>query len=255
MSQAQLWLVAAVGLALGSFLNVAIVRLQTQPNLWRLAWPPSHCPNCQAAIIWRDKLPVLSWCLLKGRCRACQRRIRWRYPLVELGTGAVAVIIALAFGPTPAGLSALLLSAWLIILSGIDQDSYWLPDHLTLSGLWLGLLSATLYHHTTPVEAIIGAVLGYSVLASLNAGYRQLCGRDGMGGGDFKLLAMLGAWLGASALPAILLLAAGGGSLWALGGILWAGRARDHPLAFGPWLAAAGWITLIWGHEWHIITG
>ena len=255
MTSAALVFIATMGLALGSFLNVVIARLPTDWRLSALVWPASQCPHCQSTIGWLEKLPVLGWLICQGHCRACQQPIRLRYVLIEAGSALVAVLVINQFGLTPAGLSALVLSAWLIVLSGIDQDTLLLPDCLTLSGLWLGLLSATLYHHTTPIEAITGAALGYSVLAGLNAGYYWLTGREGMGGGDFKLLAMLGAWLGVSALPAILLLAAGGGTLWALGGMLWARRSRYAMMAFGPWLAAAGWITLIWGHEWQKIIG
>lgn len=249
MNSALLISTAVLALAVGSFINVLIYRLPLQLGL---VWPNSQCPECHTAILWRDNIPLLGWLHRRGRCRACHGWISLRYPIVEAASAMAAVIVVLEFGFGPAGLSALVLSAWLLLLAGIDQDTRFLPDCLTISGLWVGLLLSTLYLHTSPTEAITGAAGGYLLLATLNAGYRGLRGRDGMGGGDFKLLAMLGAWLGLSALPMILLIAAVAGSLWALAALVRGQININDALPFGPWLAMAGWITLVWGHDWPI---
>ncbi len=242
--------ILAVALCIGSFVNVVIHRLPVRLRASDVIRSPSCCPKCHERIRWRDNLPLIGWLLCQGRCRDCHQIISPRYPIIEGLSGATAVFAIHHFGFNAAGLSAALLGFWLLALSAIDMDTRLLPDFLTLSGLWLGLLLAVHGVHIQASEAIMGAALGYALLAGLNAAYRGLRGHDGMGGGDFKLFGMLGAWLGPSALPAILLIAAGGGSLWALASAIAKREKTACSIAFGPWLALAGWVTLIWGHEW-----
>lgn len=258
------WLfLTLVLLAVGSFLNVVISRIpaavfaeleggDSPEPIRQLFWPPSRCPGCKASIRWHDNLPVLGWLICQGRCRDCHQRIGWRYPTAELLMAAAGVCIAARFGLTAEGLGLVLLSAWLISLALIDLETRLLPDLLTLSGLWLGLLAACLGLYVSPTEAIAGAAAGYGLLALPNALYRLWRGHDGMGGGDFKLMALLGAWLGPQALPAVTLLAAGGGLLQAALLTIAGRRQTGQSIAFGPWLAAAGWFTVVWGYEWSL---
>ncbi len=251
-------------LSLGSFLNVVISRLptaviaeldgdQSTSPLGSLLWPKSHCPQCQDPLRWHDNLPLLGWALCRGRCRDCQCRIGWRYPLTEFMMALAGLLIGMQFGLTAEGLALLALSAWLISLAMIDVETRLLPDLLTLSGLWLGLLLASLGLGISPTKAIIGAMAGYLLLAIPNALYRCWRGDDGMGGGDFKLLALIGAWLGPSALPLVLLLACGGGLMQVMIRHFAQHTDAKQSIAFGPWLAAAAWITVVWGHEWPIL--
>ncbi len=239
-------LVAILGLTVGSFLNVAIYRFASGKGT--LIAPASHCPHCNHAIRWHDNIPLLGWLICRGHCRDCQQPIHWQYPLIEALTALMAIAVVQRFGLGLPAYSAWLISAWLIVLAGIDWHTRLLPDGLTLSGLWMGLVIAPWAIHVSPSHAIFGAALGYSSLWALNASYRHYAGHDGMGGGDFKLLALIGAWVGAQGLPLVLLLAAGGGSIWAIAGLISGTRGRYDTLAFGPWLAVGGWITLLWGH-------
>ncbi|MEX0449450.1 A24 family peptidase [Spiribacter sp. 221] len=249
-------LIGLVGLCVGSFINVVIHRLpltmadmDPSPGMHTIIAGRSRCPHCRQVIRWRDNIPLIGWLRRLGRCRDCQAPISLRYPIIEALMGIGGLLVIARFGLTPAGLSAFLLTAWLLALAGIDQTTRLLPDRLTLSGLWLGLLVAAGGIHLEAREAILGVVAGYISLSGLNAGFRLLRGQDGMGGGDFKLMAMLGAWLGPGSLPLVMLFAAGGGTLWSL----LAGPGRGHPLPeqipFGPWLALAGWITLVWPYD------
>lgn len=210
-------------------------------NLWT---PRSHCPGCQARLAWHQLIPVLSWLVLKGRCAACHGPIALRYPLVELTAAVLAVAVAREFGFTAAGAGAILLVWTLLALALIDLDTQLLPDDLTLPLLWLGLAFNLWEVHAALPDAVLGAMLGYGVLWAVYWVYRGLTGREGMGYGDFKLLAALGAWLGWQALPALVVLAAGAGAL--VGGILIAtGRLRrEVPIPFGPYLAGAGVLVL-----------
>ncbi len=253
-------LIGIIGLCIGSFINVVIHRLprtmteaDPTPGMAGILAGRSRCPHCRQVIWWRDNIPLFGWIRRLGRCRHCRSPISLRYPLIEALMAIGGLLVTARFGITPAGFSAFLLTAWLLALAGIDHATRLLPDTLTLSGLWLGLLLATWGIHGDASQAVLGAAIGYAALSSLNAGFHLLRGCDGMGGGDFKLMAMLGAWLGPGALPLVMLLAAGGGTLWSL----LTGPARRRPLpahiAFGPWLAMAGWITLVWPHEWGAI--
>ncbi|MCK8516306.1 A24 family peptidase [Methylonatrum kenyense] len=256
-----------LGLVIGSFLNVVILRLpRMMERDWRagareilelepvdqpaisLSRPGSHCPRCQQAIRARDNVPVLSWLLLRGRCRHCQAGIPVRYPLVEALSAILSVLVAWQFGWTVELLPALVLTWSLIALSGIDLDHQLLPDSITLPLIWLGLLlSLVPVFAPDPQAAIIGAVAGYLSLWSVFHAFRLLTGKEGMGYGDFKLLAALGAWLGWAALPMIILLSALVGAVAGILMILLLGRDRQLPIPFGPYLAGAGWLALLWG--------
>lgn len=266
---------AVIGLLVGSFLNVVILRLPRimeqewlqecsellanqpsatvntpeQPNrkLLGLSLPGSHCWSCGTAIKPWDNIPVLSWLLLRGRCRACKAKISPRYPLIELLTAAFSVVVVWQLGPTGATLAALVLTWGLIALAMIDIDTQLLPDSLTQPMLWLGLLLSLGGTFTDPTSAILGAAGGYLLLWILVHAFRLVTGKAGMGAGDFKLLALVGAWLGWQILPQVLLLSALSGILTGLA-LIASGRARaGQPIPYGPSLALAGWISLIWG--------
>jgi leader peptidase (prepilin peptidase)/N-methyltransferase len=261
--------ITLLGLSVGSFLNVVIYRL---PKIMEAQWtrdcrehlgqavdpetkpfnlnrPASHCPACQHKIKPWENIPVISWLLLRGRCSNCQQPISMRYPIIEAVTALLSIAVASHFGVTWAAAAALLLTWALISLSMIDFDVQLLPDNITLPFLWLGLLLSLAALFTDPKSAIIGAVAGYLSLWSIYQLFKRLTGKEGMGYGDFKLLAMLGAWLGWQYLPQIILLSALVGALVGISLILLRGRDRNIPIPFGPYLAAAGWISLMWGEQ------
>jgi leader peptidase (prepilin peptidase)/N-methyltransferase len=265
-----------LGLLVGSFLNVVILRVPVMlERRWRaealaldgktppeeapfdLIRPRSCCPGCKAPITAAQNIPVLSYLLLKGRCAGCGRGIGLRYPLYELATGLASALVAWRFGFEPACLGALLLTWFLVALAGIDLDTQLLPDDLTLSLLWLGLLVNLVLPvanpgATLPVDlhaAVIGAIAGYGALWSLYHLFRLLTGKEGMGYGDFKLLAALGAWLGWQMLLPIILGAAGVGAVVGIALILFRRHDRGVPIPFGPFLAAAGWLVLLFGRD------
>ena len=212
-----------------------------------LAYPPSHCPHCKHPIRPWHNVPVIAWLWLRGRCPDCGAGISCRYPIVEGLTGIVSVYLGLQFGATPLLAGALLLSWALITLAVIDMDTQLLPDDITLPLLWLGLLFNLTTGFVPLADAVIGAVAGYLLLWSLYWGFKLLTGKEGMGYGDFKLLAALGAWLGWQSLPMILLLSSLVGAVVGIGLILLTRRGREVPIPYGPYLAAAGWISLVWG--------
>jgi len=259
-------------LCVGSFLNVVIHRLPIIMNRdWReqsiayleledqfndedksvynLSKPESHCPNCQHKIRWFENLPVISYLFLKGKCSNCKNKISIRYPTIELATALISVLIAKHFGWSPQLLPALILTWGMIAMVGIDFDHQLLPDSLTLPLLWLGLLVNTQSIFVDPVTAIIGAVCGYLSLWTIYWVFKLLTGKEGMGHGDFKMLAMVGAWLGWQVLPITMLLAAGVGLLVMIPQMLFLGRDRTKAFAFGPFIGIAGWIMLIWGEK------
>ena len=272
-------LVFLLGLLVGSFLNVVIYREPIRmQNEWRdeaerilgrepaarpdfnLIKPRSACPGCKAPITALQNIPVLSWLYLRGRCAGCGMRIAARYPLIELLTATLSAVVAWRYGFTVATLCGLVLTWFLIALSGIDYDTQYLPDSMTLPLLWLALLAslwvpaaasgavvATL--PVAPERAVLGAIAGYLSLWSVYQLFKLLTGKEGMGYGDFKLLAALGAWLGPSMLLPIVLLSAGVGSIAGIAMILMLGRDKQLPIPFGPYLAAAGWIAMIWGQD------
>ena len=273
------WVAGLFGLLVGSFLNVVIHRLPRMmqaeaeseareilgahaspdaPTLvatprFNLLTPRSRCPSCGHAITAWQNLPLVSWLWLRGRCAGCRTPISVRYPLVELLTGLGFAVIGWQFGATLETLYGCVIVAFLIAMSGIDFDTQYLPDSLTLPLLWLGLLAAVISGRgagpfpVAPTEAIVGAAVGYLCLWSVYWLFRLITGREGMGRGDFKLLAALGAWLGWTAIPLIVMLSALVGAL--LGGVLIVFRGRDHqlPMPYGPFLAAAGFVALLWG--------
>lgn len=258
-------LLTAAFLAVGSFLNVVAHRLpimlergwradaralldlnavaEGQPfNLWH---PRSACPACGEPIPWRRNVPLVSWALLRGRCEDCGTRISPRYPLVEALTAALGLVVVDAWGWQWLTLALLFFSWSLLALAVIDFETHLLPDQLTLPLLWVGLPAAAVFGQVTPAEAIGGAAAGYLTLWGLYWAFRALTGKDGMGHGDFKLFAALGAWLGVAALPAVALLASLGGLVCALALIAFKAMRREDPIPFGPFLAAAGWVTLL----------
>lgn len=260
---------AGLGLLIGSFLNVVILRLPR-----RLEWqwqrdsreilgepeaydppPPgivverSHCPHCKRQLSWYENIPVFSWAIQRGRCRGCGTRISLQYPLVELVTMLLFVACVWRFGFGWQGFGAIVLTCFLIALAGIDLRTRLLPDQLTLPLLWLGLIASVENLYMGPKAALLGAMAGYLSLWSVYWVFKQLTGKEGMGHGDFKLLAALGAWVGLKGiLPTVLLSSLVGaviGSIW----LAAKGRDRATPIPFGPYLAVAGWIVFFWGQS------
>jgi leader peptidase (prepilin peptidase)/N-methyltransferase len=261
-----------LGLIVGSFLNVVIHRVPLMlQRQWRsecrellelekstsadanetarfnLVVPGSHCPHCGHKIRAYENIPLLSYLVLGGKCSACGGRISLRYPAVELLSGLLALAVAWQFGFTVQTLSALIFTWTLIALSGIDIDHQLLPDNITLPLLWLGLSLSLGAVFVELREAVIGAAAGYLSLWLVYHAFRLLTGKEGMGYGDFKLFAVIGAWLGWAALPLVILLSSLVGAAVGLSLILLRGRDRSVPIPFGPYLAAAGWIAMLWG--------
>ncbi|MGL6308439.1 prepilin peptidase [Aeromonas veronii] len=271
-------LVFLFSLMIGSFLNVVIHRLPimlerewqaeyrgyfspdeeaTVPERYNLMVPRSACPHCGHAITALENIPLLSWLWLKGRCRDCQAPISARYPLVELLTALLSVAVAMVITPGWGTLAALLLTWVLVALTFIDLDKMLLPDQLTLPLLWGGLLFNLASGFVPLADAVIGAMAGYLVLWSLYWAFKLLTGKEGMGYGDFKLLAALGAWLGWQALPIILLLSSLVGAVIGISLIALQKHHQGKPIPFGPYLAIAGWIALLWGDtitRWYLST-
>lgn len=266
------WILCAgiLGLAAGSFLNVVIYRLPVMLERdWRaqcaeflnpageapprekfnLAAPRSKCPKCGHSIRAYENIPVVSYLLLRGRCSSCSAKISPRYPVIELATGILSATVAWRFGYTLQGAGALLLTYVLIALTMIDFDHQLLPDNITLPFLWLGLLLSVFNIFTDMQSSILGAVAGYLILWTVYQVFKWATGKEGMGYGDFKLLALLGAWMGWQALPAIILLSSLVGAVVGIALIIFARRDRRIPIPFGPYLAAAGWIYLLWGTQ------
>jgi leader peptidase (prepilin peptidase)/N-methyltransferase len=266
---------AGFGLLVGSFLNVVILRLPR-----RLEWqwkrdsldvlgepevydppPPgivverSHCPHCKHPLSWYENIPVFSWLALRGRCRHCSAPISVQYPLVELLTMLLVLCCVWQFGFGWKGFGAIVFSCFLVALSGIDLRTQLLPDQLTLPLMWLGLVASIDPLYLTAKQALVGAIIGYLSLWSVWWVFKQLTGKEGMGHGDFKLLAAMGAWVGLKGiLPTILLSSLVGaivGSIW----LAAKGRDRATPIPFGPYLAVAGWIVFFWGGsmvDWYL---
>ena len=257
---------ALLGLAVGSFLNVVVHRLpkmmeaqwhsdcaelagkEPEPaakyNLWT---PRSACPKCGHSITAMENVPVISWLALGGKCSACKTPISARYPLVELLTGALSVAVAWRFGYSAAMIAALLLAWALVALTFIDLDTQLLPDDITLPLLWMGLLVNTAGTFTDLRSAVLGAAAGYLLLWCVYWGFRLLTGKEGMGFGDFKLLAAIGAWFGWQVIPLVVLVSAGAGAV--IGGlaIAFSGKGRDVRIPFGPYLAVGGLVALFAG--------
>jgi leader peptidase (prepilin peptidase)/N-methyltransferase len=265
----------AFALVIGSFLNVVIYRLPLMMQRdWReqcdelskepatelpegkfnIIVPRSRCPSCGAAIKAWQNIPVLSYLLLGAQCSNCQKSISVRYPLVETMTAILAAICAWHFGFGWEALMAIGLSFALVATSLIDADHQIIPDSIVIPLMWAGLIMS-LFHplagadtlFIAPQDAIVGAVAGYLSLWSVDQLFKLITGKEGMGYGDFKLLAALGAWLGWQALPTIILMSAVVGAVIGIALIVFRGRDRQIPIPFGPYLAAAGWITMLWG--------
>jgi len=248
------WYIGLLGLLVGSFLNVVILRfpqtLATEDlSFFRLMLPRSHCPKCLQGIAWYDNIPVLSYLNLGGKCRHCRQTISWRYPAIEAFTALLSFWIAHHFGFQLSTLAALCLTWTLIALSFIDLDQTLLPDDITFPMLWLGLLFNVFDVFTDAQSAILGAALGYGILWSVYWIFKIITHKEGMGYGDFKLLALLGAWLGWQALPSIILLSSLLGSVIGLFLMLFRGKTKNTAIPFGPFLAIAGFLALLWGSK------
>lgn len=277
-----LFTVGLLGLTVGSFLNVVIHRLpMMMEREWRthcaevtadenaeqstsktasdstenteekfnLSTPRSRCPHCGHAITALENIPVLSYLWLRGRCSGCSAKISKRYPIIEFVTALLSIAVAWHFGFSWAALAGLFLTWALIALTMIDFDHQLLPDSITLPFLWLGLgLSLWPVFVDTPT-ALIGAIAGYLSLWSVYWAFKLVTGKEGMGYGDFKLLALLGAWMGWQMLPVIILLSSAVGAVVGISLIVVRGRDRNIPIPFGPYLATAGWIAFLWGQD------
>lgn len=259
------------GLLVGSFLNVVIYRLPVMmERAWRseckqflaiptdtdvtetvfnLVVPRSSCPHCQHKISPVENIPVLSYLILGGKCRSCKNPISLRYPVVEAVTAVMTMVVAVHFGVTLQALFAILLTWSLITLTAIDYEHQLLPDSMTLPFLWMGILCNMAGLYTDIYSSLYGAIAGYLVLWSVYITFKLVTGKEGMGHGDFKLLSMLGAWLGWQSLPLIIIVSSLLGSLIGLGLILFGGHNKTQPIPFGPYLALAGWISLLYGND------
>ncbi len=261
--------IAFLGLVIGSFLNVVVHRVPIMMERdWReqcrelfsgdvassepeerfdLASPGSRCPSCGHLIRPLENIPVLSYVALRGRCSACGWRIPLRYPAVEALTCALSLAVAFQFGVSVQTLAVLLLTWSLVALSFIDLDTQLLPDSITLPMLWAGL-AFNLFAVVAPLwDAVVGAICGYGILWIVYQVFRLLTGKEGMGFGDFKLLAMLGAWAGWQSLPLTILLSSVLGAIVGISLMAFKGQGREVPIPFGPYLALAGWISVMWG--------
>jgi leader peptidase (prepilin peptidase)/N-methyltransferase len=270
--------VAILGLIMGSFLNVLIYRLpkmlerdwtkqcvsflvehnqlaenafspQSDVQPFNLMTPRSRCPYCQHQISALENIPVFSFLVLRGKCRACHHAISWRYPIIEILTAIFSVLTAMHFGFSWQALFALILTWMLIAISVIDLDHQIIPDDIALPLLWLGLAVNIQHTFTDLTSATIGAMAGYLSLWCVYWLFKLITHKEGMGYGDFKLLAMLGAWLGWQVLPIIVLLSSFVGAVVGLSLILFRRLQRTQPIPFGPFLAIAGWLSLIFGDK------
>ncbi|MDO8937542.1 MAG: A24 family peptidase [Methylicorpusculum sp.] len=264
-------IVGLVGLLVGSFLNVVIYRLPIMMKRdWRnecaeflnlpaersqddgdfnLVFPLSRCPHCSAPIKPYQNIPVISFLVMKGRCAHCHEPIALRYPLIEALTGLCSALIAWRFGYSPEMGAALFMTWALIALSAIDLDHQLLPDSITLPLLWSGLFLSLFNVFADSQSSIIGAIAGYLCLWLVYHGFKLLTGKEGMGYGDFKLLAAFGAWLGWQYLTMIILLSSVTGALIGMAMIIFVRHDKNIPIPFGPYLAIAGWIALLWGDK------
>lgn len=262
-----------IGATIGSFLNVVIYRLplslmkgwerecreflaseagedkpEAEPEqAFNIAFPASHCPKCKAPVKAWQNIPIISYLLLKGKCASCKVKISLRYPIVELVTALLSVWVVFSLGLTVQAGLVLVLTWSLLVLTMIDIDHHLLPDNMTLPLMWLGLLANTQGYFTDLNSAVLGAVAGYLSLWSVFWLFKLVTGKEGMGFGDFKLLAALGAWMGWQALPVIIILSSMVGAAIGIAGILILGKDKNKPIPFGPYLAIAGWIAFFWG--------
>ncbi|MBH0012245.1 prepilin peptidase [Pseudoalteromonas sp. SWYJ118] len=278
--QSQLWFylttVGLISLCIGSFLNVVIYRLPLmmqrewqsecrllledeltgnkpkQANIsepFNLVKPNSTCPKCKTAIKPWQNIPIISWLALKGKCASCSNPISARYPAVELITAILSLVVAYSFGATEQALLYIFVTWILVALTFIDIDHMLLPDQLTLPLVWLALIASVLGYTITPTDAIIGAACGYLSLWSVFWLFKLLTGKEGMGYGDFKLLAVFGALLGWQSLLTIILLSSVVGAIIGIALLSIQGKDKATPIPFGPYLAIAGWIAMLWGNQ------
>ncbi|ATG57097.1 MULTISPECIES: prepilin peptidase [Pseudoalteromonas] len=278
--QSQLWFylttVGLVSLCVGSFLNVVIYRLplmmqrewqsecrllledelntnQAKPKNtsehFNLVKPNSTCPKCKTAIKPWQNIPIISWLILKGKCASCSNPISIRYPAIEAITALLSLVVAYTFGATEQALLYIVITWALVALTFIDIDHMLLPDQLTLPLVWLALIAAVAGITITPSDAIMGAAFGYLSLWSVFWLFKLLTGKEGMGYGDFKLLALFGALLGWQSLLTIILLSSVVGAIIGIALLTIQGKDKATPIPFGPYLAIAGWITLLWGNQ------
>jgi len=272
--------VVILSLIIGSFLNVVIYRLpKMMHNNWylecrefladevknippqemtqlTLSKPDSTCPHCQHKIRFYENVPVISWLLLRGKCSQCKNNISIRYPLVEATTALLSFVIANQFGASFETLLLLILTWGLVCLTLIDFDHMLLPDQIVMPLLWLGLLVNITGTFVPLSEAVIGAAVGYMSLFSVFWLFKLLTGKEGMGHGDFKLFALFGAWAGWQLLPVLILMASVVGAVIGISLMLFKNHKREQAIPFGPYLAVAGWITLLWGEgiwSWYLI--
>ena len=267
-----------LGLLVGSFLNVVIYRLPAMlKRQWRhdcvqflketndpalvpgtkletadtfnLTTPRSRCPHCNHQIRAWENIPVFSYLFLRGKCHECGHAISMRYPLIELLSAMLVTVVAWKFGVTEQAVLAIILTWVLVSLTFIDLDHQYLPDNITLPFLWLGLLAGLYSIFTDVSSSVWGAAAGYTVLWAVYILFKKLTGKEGMGFGDFKLLAMLGAWLGWQKLPAIIFMSSLVGAVVGITLIVFRRHQRGVPIPFGPYLAAAGWLVLLWGDD------
>ena len=275
--------VAFLSLLVGSFLNVVIHRLPIMmENEWRaalqemdeeevvgelataggpadaalsmatpepfnLSVPRSHCPKCDNQITWWQNIPVVSYLMLRGRCYNCKTSISLRYPIIELVTMLLSIAVAWQFGASWQAVIGIVVTWMLVAMTMIDFDHQLLPDNLTLPMMWIGLLASLIPVFTDVRSAVIGAAAGYMILWSIYQLFKLITGKEGMGFGDFKLLAAIGALLGWEVLPMVILLSSMVGAVVGLSLIFVSGRDKNIPIPFGPYLAAAGWIAMMWG--------
>ncbi|MGO2181823.1 MAG: prepilin peptidase [Pseudoalteromonas nigrifaciens] len=279
--QSQLWFylttIGLVSLCVGSFLNVVIYRLplmmqrewqsecrllleselksnkadesESLNSTFNLVKPNSTCPKCKTAIKAWQNIPVVSWLFLKGKCASCSNPISARYPIVEAITALLSLVVAYKLGATEQALLYIAITWALVALTFIDIDHMLLPDQITLPLVWLALIAAVLGYTVTPTDAIIGAARGYLSLWSVFWLFKLLTGKEGMGYGDFKLLAVFGALLGWQSLLTIILLSSVVGAIIGIALLTIQGKDKATPIPFGPYLATAGWITMLWGEQ------
>ena len=263
------WVLAVLGLCIGSFLNVVVHRLPLMLERgWKqesaellglevaetptltLSTPRSRCPSCGHAITWYENIPLASWLWLRGHCSACKTQISARYPVVEVSTGVLFALISWRFGAQPVALLWCGLVATLMAMAFIDLDTQLLPDILTLPLMWAGIIAAARGWIPVSLEASVGgAVAGYLSLWLVANAFRIIRGKEGMGAGDFKLLAALGAWMGWQMIPLIVLLSSAVGALMGIALIVFRSHGRDVPIPFGPYLAGGGVAALFFGDQ------
>lgn len=227
--------------------STAVADATAEPEPFNLAVPRSRCPECGTEIKAWQNIPVISYLLLRGKCANCQTPISVRYPIVEFMTMMLSLVVAWHFGPTPQAVLGIIVTWFFVSMTMIDIDHQLLPDSLTLPLMWIGLLAALSPVFTDLQSAVVGAAAGYMVLWLVYQLFRIVTGKEGMGYGDFKLLAAIGALLGWQALPVVILLSSLVGAVVGVGLIAMTGRDKNIPIPFGPYLAAAGWIAMLWG--------